>query len=237
MSVPKPSFDTVTLGSDKNALIVQLLKFPRTDAPLLEKVQAFAYFEEVICQHRAQLSSVTVQQAYANNIPVSSSVAASKEANRIGCQLYEAFFLVSNLSCLGFFCSDGSRATIHPHPSKRSAAIGFVQFEAIVAPGIFSPDLASISPATVSFFLKLPQSSLPARSATPNIPAQDAAALAAAALTPATAAMVTTIRAVFAAGGTIVDLNLADPAVTAALSNILSNASNPTAPAGAPGTP
>jgi hypothetical protein len=77
---------------------------------MLEKVQAFAYFEEVIRQHRPQLTSLTVQQAYADNIPVSSSASASEEANRVSCQLYESFFEVANLDCLGFYESDGSKA-------------------------------------------------------------------------------------------------------------------------------
>jgi hypothetical protein len=87
MSLSKPISDYVRLGNDRNAFTVQLLKFPRSDAPLLEKVQAFAYFEEVIRQHRPQLTSLTVQQAYANNTPASSSASAAEEANRICCQL------------------------------------------------------------------------------------------------------------------------------------------------------
>ena len=116
MSSTKPSFDTMTLGNNKDAISIQLLKCPHSDAPLLDKVQAFAYFKEVIRQHQTQLSSSTIQQAYANNIPVSSSKAASKEANCIGCQLYESFFLIANLSCLKFFWSDGSHVSIALHP-------------------------------------------------------------------------------------------------------------------------
>jgi hypothetical protein len=97
MSLSAPAFDSVRLGTDRHAFTVQLLKFPRSDAPLLEKVQAFGCFEEVIRQHRPQLTSLTVQQAYADNIPVSSSASASEEANRISCQLHASFFEVANL--------------------------------------------------------------------------------------------------------------------------------------------
>jgi hypothetical protein len=71
MTASTPLFDMVNLSNTKNAISVQLLKFPCTDAPLLDKVQAFAYFKEVIHQHSTQLNSTA--QAYTNNIPVSSS--------------------------------------------------------------------------------------------------------------------------------------------------------------------
>jgi hypothetical protein len=50
-------FIPATFGHGSNSVSVQLLKFPPTDAPLLEKVQAFAYFDEVIQQFRSQFSS------------------------------------------------------------------------------------------------------------------------------------------------------------------------------------
>ena len=78
MSFTSPTFTTVSLGTERNAISVQLLEFPKFDAPLLDKVQAFAYFEEILRQYRPQLSSVSVQLAYANNVPVSSSAAASE---------------------------------------------------------------------------------------------------------------------------------------------------------------
>jgi hypothetical protein len=54
---------------------------------------AFACFEEVIRQHRLQLTPpLTIQQARANNIPVSSSASASEEANHISSQISDAFF-------------------------------------------------------------------------------------------------------------------------------------------------
>jgi hypothetical protein len=108
MSLSKPVFATISLGSSKHSFSVQILKFLCSDAPLLDKVQDFAYFDEVLCQHEHQLTSLAIQQAYDNNIPVSSSAAASEEANHIGSEFHEVFFLVSNLSCLGFFRSDGT---------------------------------------------------------------------------------------------------------------------------------
>jgi hypothetical protein len=158
MSLSKPSYEAATIGSEKDALQVQILRFPRTDASLLEKVQAFAYFEEVIRQHRSQLSSVAVQQAYANNVPVSSSAAASEEANRICCDLYNSFFHVENLSCLGFYHSSGRPALMDLDPNDRKSDILYVQFEATVAPGNFSDTLAKVASSSVTFFLKLPQS-------------------------------------------------------------------------------
>jgi hypothetical protein len=83
MSSSKPTFIPATFGHGSNDVIVQLLNFPPTDAPLLNKVQAFAYFNEVIQQFCSQLLSATLQQAYATTIPVSSSAAASEDSNRI----------------------------------------------------------------------------------------------------------------------------------------------------------
>jgi hypothetical protein len=85
-------FIPATFGHGSNSVSVQLLKFPPTDAPLLDKVQAFAYFDEVIQQFRSQLSSATLQQAYATTVPVSSSAAASEDSNRISQLLHDAFF-------------------------------------------------------------------------------------------------------------------------------------------------
>jgi hypothetical protein len=48
MSSSKPSFLPVTLDHGSNSVTIQLLKFLPTNAPLLDKVQAFVYFEEVI---------------------------------------------------------------------------------------------------------------------------------------------------------------------------------------------
>jgi hypothetical protein len=128
MSFTHPEFNSVRLGSEKNAFTVQLLIFSRSDEPLLEKPQAFAYFEEVIRQHRPQLTSLTVQQAYANNIPVSSSASASEEANRVSCQLYDLFFQIANFNCLGFFTSNGSPIPIALAPYDRKHDISFVPF-------------------------------------------------------------------------------------------------------------
>jgi hypothetical protein len=158
MSFSAPAFDSVRLGTDKNDFAVQLLKFPRSEAPLLEKVQAFAYFEEIIHQHHPQLTSLTVQQAHANNIPVSSSASASEEANRVSGQLCDSFFEVENLNCLGFYKSNGAIALA---PCDRSPDISFVHFEATVSPAAFGPALSSIQWSTAKFCLKLPQSTLP----------------------------------------------------------------------------
>jgi hypothetical protein len=103
MSVSTLALVTARFGTSRNPFDVQLLKFPRSDAPLLDKVQAFAYFEEVVRQHRSQLTSLLVQQAYATHVPVSSSASASEEANRVSILIYDAFFTTSNLTCLGFF--------------------------------------------------------------------------------------------------------------------------------------
>jgi hypothetical protein len=157
-SISKPLFDTVTFGSGSYALCVQLLKFPRTGAPLLEEVQAFAYFEDVIHQHRTQFSSATLQQSYAANAPVSSSAAASEESNRVSLLLHDPFFAVSNLACQGFFTADGKIVTMALAPGDRAPSIKFVLFEATVRPTATSPDLHAVPPAVVSFYLQLPQS-------------------------------------------------------------------------------
>jgi hypothetical protein len=175
-------------------------------------------------QHRPQLSSPQVQQAYANHIPVSSSAAASKEANRIGCQLHESFFFAQNLFCLGFFKSNGKRTTIDPNPSNRTADIAFVQLEALVTPVHFSTGLAAIPPIALTFFLKLPQLSPPASTLTPVDADALAATLAASAAAPITTQDITQL---FATGGTIADLDLTNAAVASALSALLTSVSSP----------
>jgi hypothetical protein len=223
MSLPTPAFDSVRLGTDRHAFTVQLLRFPRSDAPLLEKVQAFAYFEEVIRQHRPQLTSLTVQQAYADNIPVSSSASASEEANRVSCQLYESFFEVANLDCLGFYASDGSKASIAIAPCDRSPDIAFVHFEATISPAACSPALSSVPSATAKFFLRLPQSTLPAKpaasSSEPPIIVDDPHDAPATA-TPDTAQM-TAVRKAFASGTVAASLDFDNPSVVAALASIV----------------
>jgi hypothetical protein len=120
---PPSLFETISLGSDKAAIVVSILKFPSPDGPILDKVQAFAYFTDVIEQYRAQLSSAAIQQAYGHHVPVSCSAAAAKEANRIGSIAQDSFFKVSNLSCLGFFTADGRVATVAPEPCNRDPSI------------------------------------------------------------------------------------------------------------------
>jgi hypothetical protein len=223
VSLSAPAFDSVCLGADRHAFTVQLLKFPRSDAPLLEKVQAFAFFEEVIRQHRPQLTSLTVQQAYADNTPVSSSASASKEADRISCQLHASFFEVANLDCLEFYKSDGSKASIALAPCDRSHDISFVQFESTIFPSAHSHALSSVPSSTARFFLKLPQSTLPDKpAADPSEPpinvdiTQDTPASA----TPDTVQM-TAVRKAFAAGTVAESLDLDNPSVVAALASIV----------------
>jgi hypothetical protein len=223
MSFSAPAFDSVRLGTNEHGFTAQLLKFPRSDAPLLEKVQAFAYFEEVLRRHRSQLTSLTVQQACANNIPVSSSASASEEANRVSSQLYDSFFEVENLNCLGFYKSDGAKASIALAPCDRSPDISFVHFEAAVSPAAFSPALSSIPSLTAKFFLKLPQSTLPPRPASP--PSEppihvDDAKDAPAAATP-DAVQMTAVRKAFAFGTVTESLELDNTSVVAALANIV----------------
>jgi hypothetical protein len=163
LSTGKPLFATISLGSSKHSFSIQILKFPRSNAPLLDKVQAFAYFDEVLRQHERQLTSLAIPQAYTNNIIVSSSATASEEASRIGSELHEAFFLVSNLSCLGFFGPDGTKVPVAAAPCDRQPNIAFVQFQSTVNPTLSSPDLASIPAVTLTFFLPLPQLPIPAK--------------------------------------------------------------------------
>jgi hypothetical protein len=126
MSSSKPSFLPVTLGQSSNSVTVQLLNFPPTDAPLLEKVQAFAYFKEVIQQCCSQLSSATLQQAYATTIPVKSLVAASEDSNRISHMIHHAFCSIHSLSCLGFCTANYKPVCIGLTPHDRAPFIRFV---------------------------------------------------------------------------------------------------------------
>jgi hypothetical protein len=231
MSLGTPATFNARIGSDRDAFTVQLLKFPRSDAPLLDKVQAFAYFEEVLHQHRSQLTSLTIQQAYATNIPVSSSASASEEANRVSNDILASFFRVENLTCLGFFHSDGSPASIALAPCDRTPDITFVSFAATVYLPYFNSALgaAAISSPSVQFFLKLPQSIIPAKSvinmshdepakspSPPMSPAVDKDSSS----TPDTANM-TLLRTSFADNGNTDDINFEDPAVLAALKSII----------------
>jgi hypothetical protein len=226
MSSSKPSFFPVTLGHGSNCISVQLLKFPPTDAPLLDKVQAFAYFEEVIQQFRSQLSSATLQQAYATTIPVSSSAAASEDSNRISQLLTNAFYSVQNLSCLGFYTANRKPVRIDLAPVDRAPSIRFVEFEATVNPVAISLDLRSVSPVTVTFFLRLPQSiastTMPRADVDHSLDAVPATADPAAAAT----AMVKLLRAL-ASGTTVAELDLTDPSVSSALATLAQQASTP----------
>ena len=171
MSLSKPTFDSVCLGSDQNVFTVQLLPFPPSDGQLLEKVQAFTYSEEIIYQHCLQLTSSAIQQAYATNIPISSSASASEEAKRISRQSPDAFFQVANLSCLGFFKSDGTEASAAFDLCDRTSDITLIQFQATVAPATFSSVLIDTPLSTINYFLKLPQSMPPPKPLSSTVPA------------------------------------------------------------------
>ena len=158
MTLLNQAFRTVRLGNERTGIQVQLLAFPGTDSPLLDKVQAFAYFEEIIRQHRLQLTTHAVQQAYADNIPVSSSASAAEEANRVTSRLLASFFHVSNLTCLGFFKSDGTETFVALEPCNLESDISIVKFSSTIAPSAFSPALDATPSSTVIHFLKLPQS-------------------------------------------------------------------------------
>jgi len=121
MTLLNPAFRSVRIGNERTGIQVQLLAFPGTDSPLLDKVQAFAYLEEILRQHRPQLTSHAIQQAYADNVPVSSSASAAEEANRVNSGLLASFFHVANLTCLGFFKSDGTEASVALEPCNRDA--------------------------------------------------------------------------------------------------------------------
>jgi hypothetical protein len=217
MTTPKPAFDSVRLGNDSTGLTVQLLPFPRSDAPLLEKVQSFAYFEDVIRQHRSQLTAATIQQAYADNIPVSSSASASEEANRVGLQLYASFFHIENLTCLGFFKSDGTEASVALEACDRSADISYIQFEATIEPARFNSALVDTPPSTVKYFLRLPQSMPPPKQPASNKATSDKADLAESPESPdADTDTLTAIRNAFAAGGDPSTLNFSNPIVARA---------------------
>jgi hypothetical protein len=73
-------FETIDIGSDTSAITVSILKFPRADGSLLDTVQAFSYFDDVI--NHAQLTSTAIQQAYSQNVPASCSAAAAEEASQ-----------------------------------------------------------------------------------------------------------------------------------------------------------
>jgi hypothetical protein len=172
MSFTSPSFTKVSLGTERNAISIQLLEFPKFDIPLLDKVQAFVYFEEIIQQYCPQLSSVSVQLTYANNIPVSSTAAASKEANCAGCDLYSSLFHVGRLSCFGFHNSTSTKVDITANPTT----IAFVNLGATIDPVTFSSDLHTIQPFILPYYLKLPQTittlSPPSSTPTPSHPLQ-----------------------------------------------------------------
>jgi hypothetical protein len=225
MSIIKPAFDSVRLGNDRTGFTVQLLPFPRCDAPLLEKVQAFAYFEEVIRQHRSQLTASVVQQAYADNIPVSSSASASEESTRIGLQLYDSFFCIEHLQCLGFYKSDGVEVPVALDPCDRSSDISFIQFEATIVPASFSSALLDTPTSVVQYFLKLPQSLPPPKpvQSPPHddtLAARDTDDAEAHPSSPETLGM-TTVRQLFKTDGSVSDLNLADPQIIKALTSII----------------
>jgi hypothetical protein len=108
LSITNPVFISACFGTDRHAFDLQLLKLPPDDAPLLKRAQDFACFEEIVHQDCSQFTSLTIQKAHgASNAPVGSSPSAAEEANRVGNLLCDAFLSAANLTCLGFFKSDG----------------------------------------------------------------------------------------------------------------------------------
>jgi hypothetical protein len=91
---------------------------------------------------------------------------ASEEANRILGLIYDDFFSISNIACLGFFRSDGTPVSVSLEPYDRVADVSFVSLSATIDLASFSSALApaACSPA-VQHCLKLPQSSIPPKSA------------------------------------------------------------------------
>jgi hypothetical protein len=230
MSLSKPAFDSVRLGNDRHGFTVQLLPFPRSDAPLLEKVQAFACFEEIVRQHRSQLNASTVQQAYADNIPVSSSASASEEANRVSGKLYNSFFDIANLTCLGFFRSDGTKVAVAVDPCDRSSDISFIHFEAKIDPASFSSALIGTPSHAVQHYLKLPQFVPPANPATSTTLATHDESETAAPKSPTNddnsfvshdAPAMKDVRKVFADSGDPTKLDLTEASVVRALASIV----------------
>jgi hypothetical protein len=68
-----------------------------------------------------QLTNLTIQQAHASNVPVSSTASASEEANRISSLICDDFFCVSNIACIGFFRPDGTPVSVSLEPYDRVA--------------------------------------------------------------------------------------------------------------------
>ena len=94
--------------------MVQLLPFPRTDGQLLEKVQAFVYFKEIVHQHRSWLSSSTIQQAYTSNTPLSAPPPPKKlTASATSCPI-----LSSMLATWAAWASLNPTVLTHPSPSN-----------------------------------------------------------------------------------------------------------------------
>ena len=234
MTLLNPAFRSVRIGNERTGIQVQLLAFPGTDSPLLDKVQAFAYLEEILRQHRPQLTSHAIQQAYADNVPVSSSASAAEEANRVNSGLLASFFHVANLTCLGFFKSDGTEASVALEPCNRDADISFVKFSSTIAPSTFSDALDGTPSSTVVYFLKLPQSIPPASSSTvpgsaPGTPA-DTAPNSPLTDTPppktAETAAVSVLRKMFASGGNPSQLDLSSPLMLKALTSIVNTSTD-----------
>ena len=144
---PPPAFNSAPLRTDCNGVAVQLLAFPRSNAPLFDKVQALACFEEIIQQHWPQLTALTVQQAHADNVPGSSSASAAKEANRTSCKLHNSFFHVANLTCLGFFTCDGKDSS---HRALTFLLLNFLQPLLLLPSALIQ--LTLLPPPSIFFF-------------------------------------------------------------------------------------
>jgi hypothetical protein len=144
-----------------------------------------------------------------------------EEGNRISCQLYESFFQVANLSCLGFFKSDGTEASVAFDLCARGSDISFTQFQATIAPASFSSALVDTPSSTVNYFLKLPQSMPPPKPSVAPIDTAPAPPLDTHdgnRSTPDTVGMAA-VRKAFADGSDPTGLDLNDPAIATALAS------------------
>jgi hypothetical protein len=162
---------------------------------------------------------------------VSSTTAASEEANRIGCDLYSSLFHVGRLSCLGFHNSTGTKVNITTNPTTRVDNIAFVNLEATINPiTTFSSDLHTILPFFIPYYLKLPQTTT-----TPNPPSSTPLPVSPSAAKTAAdnaAGAIAILSTRLANGASVASLNLTDAAVThQALAAIISGTSRtPVAP-------
>jgi hypothetical protein len=226
-------FEDISLMCSDNKTMIQasILTFPPAAGASLDKVQAFSYFEDILEQHRLQLNSTTIQQAYAKHVPVSSPAAASEEANLVAAAIYKSFYSVLNLHCLGFFTASGQAKSVavDEDASKRDPGICFVKFVATVTPADISPLLSAMPATVVTFFLPLPQAPTPSSST--GLPSTNpAAAAAVAAVAAATARIVQALNA----GTPLLSIDITNPIMAAGMAAHLSASTNLGSSVGSP---